>query len=157
MCSTPKRLLCKWQHRPYRSGQGNTFFVDCRDFTLPQTGNTLLVETSGGLLSPMDDRHTMADCYQPSPMANCTGHASLPGSINHTLLCLEVMRQRQIPLACLSDRACRDKASGVLYPQLYRCRPCVVCARIKSIDQEQVARCAAGNGPLLQSIFDEQY
>jgi dethiobiotin synthetase len=72
--------------------------IDHTQLRLPQTTNTLLVETAGGLHSPMSDTATMVDFIQHHqlPVILVTRHYL--GSINHTLAAIEVLRQRQIPL-----------------------------------------------------------
>ncbi len=73
--------------------------VPLDDFALPDRDRPLVVEGAGGLLVPLDDIHLMID------LAACLG---LPvvlvartglGTINHTLLSLEALARRDLPLA----------------------------------------------------------
>ncbi len=64
----------------------------------PETDLPLIIEGAGGLLVPLTRRETFADLFArwrlPTILCARTGL----GTINHTLLSLEAMRQRRIPV-----------------------------------------------------------
>lgn len=154
----PEALALQMAASPHTAAASENIAVDCRDFTVPQTDNTLLIETAGGLLSPMDDRYTMADfiSHHQLPAVLVTRHYL--GSINHTLLCLEVMRQRQIPLACLVINGPVDEASESFIRNYTGAGPVLHIPELKALDREAVSTIAATlDRSLLQSIFNEQY
>ena len=64
----------------------------------PQTDGPLVIEGAGGLLVPLTDKLLFADIFARwrIPLILCT-RTSL-GTINHTLLSLEALRQRAIPV-----------------------------------------------------------
>lgn len=107
----PEFLRLQMAASPHTAAAHEGITIDHTQFTWPETDNTLLVETAGGLLSPMSDQHTMADfiSYYNMPAFLVTKHYL--GSINHTLLCLEVMKQRGIQLAGLIVSGDRHKPS----------------------------------------------
>lgn len=72
--------------------------VDYTNFQLPHTDKTLLVETAGGLLSPVSANATVADFIQHFKLPAILVSKNYLGSINHTLLSIEVMKARQIPI-----------------------------------------------------------
>ena len=154
----PEALALQMAASPHTAAAKENLSVDCRNFILPETGNTLLVETAGGLLSPMDDRHTMADFISRHQWPAVLVMRHYLGSINHTLLCLEVMQQRQIPLACLVVNGLRDEASESFIRNYTDAAPVLYVPELKALDREQVSAAAAAlDHSLLQSIFDEQY
>lgn len=67
--------------------------------TLPQ--GPLVVEGAGGLLVPLNERETMADLAVAFGLPVVVVWRYYLGSINHTLLTLEALRQRGIPIAGL--------------------------------------------------------
>lgn len=73
--------------------------VHLADFTLPERARPLVVEGAGGLLVPLDDRHLMIDLIArlglPTVLVARTGL----GTINHTLLSLEALGARKLPVA----------------------------------------------------------
>ncbi|AXC14902.1 Dethiobiotin synthetase [Acidisarcina polymorpha] len=64
----------------------------------PETNLPLIIEGAGGLLVPLTRQQTFADVFArwQIPVILCA-RTSL-GTINHTLLSLEVMRQRRVPV-----------------------------------------------------------
>jgi dethiobiotin synthetase len=64
----------------------------------PQTQNRLVVEGAGGLLVPLNARHLVVDLIQHLQLPVVVVAAQYLGSINHTLLTLEALRSRSIPV-----------------------------------------------------------
>lgn len=70
------------------------------EIVLPQS-EKLLIETAGGLFTPIDRQHTMID-YIASCKKPCVLVAKYYlGVINHILLCIEALKTREIELLCL--------------------------------------------------------
>lgn len=107
----PEAVQLQMAASPHKAAAAELQYFDYRTWSFPVTGNLLLVETAGGLLSPMDQHHTMADFiqYYNMPLFLVTRHYL--GSINHTLLCLEVLRQRGMNLLGLIVNGAADPAS----------------------------------------------
>lgn len=59
----------------------------------PQTGNDLVIEGAGGLLVPINDNETILDLIKPNHKVIIVSRHYL-GSINHTLLTIEALKQR---------------------------------------------------------------
>ena len=68
------------------------------DFARPTVEGPLVVEGAGGLLVPLNETDTYADLMArwQAPVVLCARTAL--GTINHTLLSLEALRARQIPV-----------------------------------------------------------
>lgn len=66
---------------------------------LPAAGRPLIVEGAGGLLVPLNPQHTMADLMARFALPVIVVARSGLGTINHTLLTLEALRARALPLA----------------------------------------------------------
>ncbi len=61
----------------------------------PSTKNKLVIEGAGGLLVPLNDSETVLDLIRPTDKVIVVSRHYL-GSINHTLLTLEMLKQRKI-------------------------------------------------------------
>jgi dethiobiotin synthetase len=59
----------------------------------------LLIEGAGGLLVPLNDQELMIDLVQALGLPTILVTRTTLGTINHTLLSLEALRHRAIPLA----------------------------------------------------------
>lgn len=63
--------------------------------------DAVLVEGAGGLMTPLDDRHTMLDCMDRLRWPVILVAGTYLGAISHTLTALEVLRQRHIPVSAV--------------------------------------------------------
>ena len=64
----------------------------------PKTKNNLVIEGAGGLLVPLNDTETIIDLIQPTDKIIIVSRHYL-GSINHTLLTIEALKSRNLPVA----------------------------------------------------------
>jgi len=64
----------------------------------PKTKNKLVIEGAGGLLVPLNDTETIIDLIQPTDKIIIVSRHYL-GSINHTLLTVEALKSRNLPIA----------------------------------------------------------
>jgi dethiobiotin synthetase len=72
--------------------------IDSRSLCLPVTVRPLIVEGAGGLLVPLTRRELFIDVFArwKAPVVLCA-RTSL-GTLNHTLLSLEALQRREIPV-----------------------------------------------------------
>jgi malonyl-CoA O-methyltransferase len=68
------------------------------DFSLPQGEGPLVVEGAGGLLVPLGGGALMADLIARLALPAILVARSTLGTINHTLLSIEALRHRRLPL-----------------------------------------------------------
>ncbi|WP_286005707.1 dethiobiotin synthase [Campylobacter avium] len=78
------------------------------DIALPDSKN-LLIETAGGLFTPIDEKCCMID-YMAYDLKPCILVASYYlGCINHIILSIEALRQRELPLLALVMSGKKDE------------------------------------------------
>ncbi len=70
------------------------------NLSLPQSKN-LIIELAGGLFTPIDERHTMIDFMSEFKFPTFLVAKYYLGSINHILLSIEALKQRNIKLLAL--------------------------------------------------------
>lgn len=70
------------------------------DIALPQS-EQLVIETAGGLFTPIDEKYTMIDYITAFKYPCILVAKYYLGAINHTLLSIESLKSRQIPLISL--------------------------------------------------------
>jgi dethiobiotin synthetase len=96
----PERHRLNAPLSPHASAALDGVGIEINDFTIPASNNEyLLVEGAGGLHVPLNDKHTLIELiqYLQVPVVLVSRHYL--GSINHTLLSIEALRNRQIPIA----------------------------------------------------------
>lgn len=67
--------------------------IDLKNITPPKTTNKLVIEGAGGLLVPLNEKHTILDLIKPEYNVIVVSRHYL-GSINHTLLTLNTLKDK---------------------------------------------------------------
>jgi len=83
---------------PHQAAKIDGVAIDYKHFAFPETEKLLLIETAGGVLSPMTDDITMADFVQYYKLPAILVSQNYLGSINHTLLSVEALKSRNIDI-----------------------------------------------------------
>jgi dethiobiotin synthetase len=138
---------------PHAAAAIDGVVIDHRTFTFPTTEKPLLIETAGGLLSPLYGNATMAEFIEHYKLPAILISSNYLGSINHTLLTIEVMQKRNIPIVALVMCGKGNKDSEE-YIESYS--GLSISARIpfmQQLDGKAIAGCAAMiKDKLLQDI-----
>lgn len=125
----PERHRLQLAASPHRAAAAEGQRIRPEDFRLPDTPNHLVVEGAGGLLVPLAEDFLVADLVQQLGLAVVLVSRHYLGSINHTLLTLEVLRQRGIPVRGLVFNGPPDEPTESVIlrhtpaPVLLRLRP----------------------------------
>jgi len=80
---------------PHAAAQLDSVSIDKNKIKRPSTKNTIVIEGAGGLLVPLNDSETVLDLIKPKDNVVVVSRHYL-GSINHTLLTIELLKQRKI-------------------------------------------------------------
>lgn len=112
--SVIRRLLDKSKHRifppkyslphslsPHESGQLSGTLIEASKITPPSHKRVLIIEGIGGLLSPIDDTSNNLDLFSQWPALWVVVSKHYLGSINHTLLTLEALKNKNISVSAL--------------------------------------------------------
>lgn len=86
---------------PHEAARRDGVQIEMPEFALPASPWPLVVEGAGGLLVPLNDRHLVIDLAAQLGLPLILVCRSGLGTINHTLLSLEAIRARNLPLAGL--------------------------------------------------------
>ena len=104
MARLPETRVLKERYRlvtpasPHYAARIDGVEIDKTELLLPSLGTPLVAEGAGGLLVPINETETYADVFAlwQAPTVLCA--RTQLGTINHTLLSLEAMRARKIPI-----------------------------------------------------------
>jgi dethiobiotin synthetase len=83
---------------PHKSADLDGIEIDIEQINLPQTTNQLIIEGAGGLMVPLNHQYFMIDLIKKFDAEVILVTQNYLGSINHTLLSLELLKQKKIPL-----------------------------------------------------------
>jgi dethiobiotin synthetase len=94
----PERYVLSRPLSPHRAAELDGTEIDVGNLVLPQPQRPLIVEGAGGLMVPVTRRMLLIDVFAAwsMPIVLCTRTGL--GTINHTLLSIEALRARNLPL-----------------------------------------------------------
>lgn len=84
---------------PHEAAKRDGIEIDMDQLKMPQTIRPLIVEGAGGLMVPLNNENYVIDLIKKLGLPAILVVRSGLGTINHTLLSLEAMRARNIPIA----------------------------------------------------------
>ena len=82
---------------PHLAAAIDNVLIDLSKITEPETQKHLIIEGAGGLLVPLNAQNSIVDLIQPDYHVVVVSRNYL-GSINHTLLTIEALQQRNISI-----------------------------------------------------------
>ncbi len=83
---------------PHKSAELDGIVIDPAKIILPQTQNQLIIEGAGGLMVPLNDHFLMIDLITQLQAEVILVVMHYLGSINHTLLSIEVLKSYGLPI-----------------------------------------------------------
>ena len=97
----PERYRLQLAASPHQSAAEEEIFINSNDFKLPETQNNLIVEGAGGLMVPISDEEFIIDLIEKLNLPVALVVRNYLGCINHTLLSLMALEQKNIKLEYL--------------------------------------------------------
>ena len=94
----PERFRLQLPASPHAAAAAEGRTLRPADFALPATANHLIVEGAGGLLVPLAPGFLVVDLIAQLGLDVVVVSRNYLGSINHTLLTLEALRARGLPV-----------------------------------------------------------
>ena len=84
---------------PHKSAAIDGIEIDMQRFVAPKTNNNLIIEGAGGLMVPLNNQFLVIDLIKQLNAEVILVSQNYLGSINHTLLSIQTLKQYQIPIA----------------------------------------------------------
>ena len=94
----PERYFLKTPASPHAAARLEGISIELKAFTLPPTKNTLVIEGAGGCLVPLNDQDFVIDLIARLGAEVILVSNLYLGSINHTLLTVEALKKRNLPI-----------------------------------------------------------
>ena len=95
----PERFKLNYPASPHQSAAMENIEINLDDFQLPNTENSLLLEGAGGLFVPLNNYEFMIDLIAKFNLKTVLVVRDYLGCINHTLLSIEALQQRNLEIA----------------------------------------------------------
>jgi dethiobiotin synthetase len=94
----PERHCLTIPASPHYAAQLDAVEINATDFSLPQSSNDIVIETAGGIMSPLSNTFLNIDLMEQLQLPAIIVSNNYLGSINHTLLTVAAMQQRNIDI-----------------------------------------------------------
>lgn len=94
----PERYRLGQPLSPHLSAKIDGVHITTESIKIPDTNNSLIIEGAGGLMVPLNDKELISDLIKSLGVKVIVVSQNYLGSINHTLLTLEVLKANQIPV-----------------------------------------------------------
>jgi dethiobiotin synthetase len=104
----PETYKLSQPYSPHKSAAIDKLNIDPEKLILPQTNNTLIVEGAGGLMVPLTDKFLMIDLIKKLNVPVVLVSQNYLGSINHTLLSIQALKQYEIPIKGIIFNGVKD-------------------------------------------------
>jgi dethiobiotin synthetase len=106
----PNIYALKTPASPHFAASLDGITIDLNKILRPKTTNTLVIEGAGGILVPLNDTETILDLILPEDKIIVVSRHYL-GSINHTLLTIEILKQKGLNILGIVFNGNENKAT----------------------------------------------
>ncbi|MES2630273.1 MAG: dethiobiotin synthase [Bacteroidota bacterium] len=107
----PEAYALKHPLSPHAAAELEGVEISLDEIHLPPAENTLVIEGAGGPMVPLNLRETLLDLISALDADIILISKNYLGSINHTLLCLEVFKQRGLTVSGILISGDENRAS----------------------------------------------
>ncbi len=127
-------------YSPHKAASIDGITIDQKKIVLPVTDNQLIIEGAGGLMVPLNNDFLMIDLIQQLNAEVIVVVKHYLGSINHTLLSLEALNSRNIPIKALIFNGNTDKYAEQLIVNYLKSGKVISIPVIDILNKQNIAR-----------------
>lgn len=112
----PEAVSLKAPLSPHHAAKLENQKIDIAQITLPQTKRTLIIEGAGGIFVPLNPKMLLIDLLSQWECGWIVVSRHYLGSINHTLLTIDALKKRNIPICGIifNGNPCPETESAIL-------------------------------------------
>lgn len=147
----PEAIVLQMPASPHTAAAAEGKVIDFKTFRLPETEKLLLVETAGGVHSPMGTT-TMADFIAYYHLPTLLVSRNYLGSINHTLMSIEVLRARGINIIGLVMNGEHNESSESFIEQYGKVKIVARIPDFSKLNREMISDCAKRLSAALSTV-----
>ena len=127
---------------PHAAAKRDGVAIGLTDFQIPKTNNHLIIEGAGGLMVPLNRKDCIIDLIEDWGVEAVLVSRNYLGSINHTLLSVEALKNRGIAIKGIifNDEENTETESVILEMSGLKCLGRV--GMIEDLSKESISKCA---------------
>jgi len=137
-------ILEKWRLKtaasPHKSAHLEGVNIEKSDFKLPEVTDNLVIETAGGLMVPVNqDGLLYIDIVENWNLPVVLVSRNYLGSINHTLLSINLLKQRNISIFAVIYNGIEDVYSESIVKKIHPELTYMNISELKELTQDNIA------------------
>ncbi|QPH39980.1 dethiobiotin synthase [Pedobacter endophyticus] len=123
---------------PHLSARLDGIEIEMAKIAMPNTSNNLIIEGAGGLMVPLNEKDLIVDLIKKLAVEVILVSQNYLGSINHTLLSINLLKQYQIPIKGVIFNGDENKESERFILQYSEAKKLGSISNLKEITKETV-------------------
>ncbi|ARS39918.1 dethiobiotin synthase [Sphingobacteriaceae bacterium GW460-11-11-14-LB5] len=123
---------------PHLSAKLDGIEIDINEINLPLTDNHLIIEGAGGLMVPLNEKELIIDLIKKLDVEVILVSQNYLGSINHTLLSINLLKQYEIPIKGIIFNGDENVETERYILQYTKIKKLGSIPGLKNIDKEKV-------------------
>ncbi|MGS2740678.1 dethiobiotin synthase [Sinomicrobium sp. M5D2P17] len=147
----PNGYALKTPMSPHAAAAIDGVRIEAGKITEPQTERNLVIEGAGGLLVPLNNTETIADLIKPDYKVLIVSRNYL-GSINHTLLTIEALKQRGAQIGGIIISGDENRSTESIIEEMGNVPILGRVAEEKFFDKDVIKKYAQMFAPVLRAL-----
>jgi len=123
---------------PHLSARLDGIEIDLNKINMPLTNNDLIVEGAGGLMVPLNEKELIIDLIKKLNIEVILVSQNYLGSINHTLLSVNLLKQYEIPIKGIIFNGDENVETERYIQQYAKIKKLGIIPNFSNIDKEKV-------------------
>ncbi|NII82827.1 MULTISPECIES: dethiobiotin synthase [unclassified Pedobacter] len=123
---------------PHLSARLDGIEIDLNKINTPLTNNNLIIEGAGGLMVPLNEKELIIDLIKKLEVEVILVSQNYLGSINHTLLSVNLLKQYEIPIKGIIFNGDENAETERFILQYSKIKKLGSIPSLKNIDKEKV-------------------
>lgn len=123
---------------PHLSARLDDIEIDLNKINMPLTNNDLIIEGAGGLMVPLNEKELIIDLIKKLNVEVILISQNYLGSINHTLLSVNLLKQYEIPIKGIIFNGDENVETERYIQQYTRIKKLGSVPSFSNIDKEKV-------------------
>ncbi|UKT65544.1 dethiobiotin synthase [Pedobacter mucosus] len=150
LISNPKTIIHPESYRltqplsPHLSAKLDGIEIDLNKIVIPNIENSLVIEGAGGLMVPLNENELIIDLIKKLNIEVILVSQNYLGSINHTLLSINLLKQFEIPLKGIIFNGDENQESERFILQYSKVKKLGQVPSFSIINREKVKSAGAG-------------
>jgi dethiobiotin synthetase len=134
----PESYRLTQPYSPHKSAALDGIVIDPEKIIMPDTDNQLIIEGAGGLMVPLNDDFLMIDLIKKLDAEVILVSQFYLGSINHTLLSIDALKQREIAVKGIIFNGTEDSYSLDNILKYSGIKSLGIVADLENIDKKKI-------------------